>query len=138
MNPKNNYLYLNVRTNHQLKVGDQFNHWVDVIEYVDNPLLGSHEKVCTYSLTYVVKQVISKDIFRLTVAQCKRVGGYAELDANKVFHTRRGHQFYPNGVLRCNLPEIGDEFNVIDKVATYDLVKGYTYSLHRYENDEVN
>lgn len=135
------YLYLNIyRCAQQMKVGDQFFHWVKVIEYVDNPLFGSHEKVCQYYIGYAVKEIIQQSplIALLTVIQCKRCSGYSDLDANTVFHTQRGHQFYADGILSCNLPNIGDEFKAIDKKSEYDLCKGYIYSLHRYEDDEVN
>lgn len=131
------HLYVNIPPRHfkPLEVGDQFFHRVRVIEYVDNPLMGSHEKICTYSLGYAIKKVINPKepfIALITVIQCERASGYQDYDANAEFHTQRGRQFYADGTLRCNLPNIGDEFKVIDRVSEYDLVKGYIYSLHRY------
>lgn len=113
--------------------GFQFFHTVEVIDYLDNPIFGPHEKFAVYDIGYCIKEVKSTKPFRavVTVIAVRRIGAYLSLDKNKVFHTPRGKQFYPKGILHINLPEIGEEFEVIDNQTEYDLIKGYIYSLHK-------
>ena len=136
-------LYVGIKYLYQrMGVGFQFFHDVEVIEYLDKPLFGPHEKVTTYEIGYCIKEVLSEKPFTaiITVINVRRWSAYHDLDKNVTFHTQRGHQFYPNGMLAINLPKVGDEFKVIDKSEgqAYDLCKGYIYSLHRYEESIDN
>lgn len=116
-----------------LRVGSQFREQVDVIDYIDNPIFGAHERVAKYEITYQVWEIKSQKPFMaiLKVVQVQRSTGYHEFDKEKTFYTQRGHGFYPNGILGINLPQVGEFLIVQDKDTVWDLCQGYIYSLHK-------
>lgn len=127
-------LYLAVPPNiSPLRVGSQFSERTEVIDYVDKPLFGAHERVAKYEIRYQVWEIHSQKPFiaTLKVISVQRWSGYHEFDKQKTFYTQRGHGFYPNGILNINLPKEGDLFKVQDVDTVWDLCQGYIYSLHR-------